>query len=105
MFALDAFAPQLSVWQQIIAFLIHLIPSFILLLILVIAWRWEKIGGIVFISLGLIFTPFIFSTNYKHNHSIWLSISIILMITIPFIIVGILFLLSYSKKKKGLSNQ
>ena len=32
MFALDAFAPNLTIWQQITDFLIHLIPSFILLL-------------------------------------------------------------------------
>jgi hypothetical protein len=30
-FALDAFDPELSIWQQIVGFLIHLIPSFILI--------------------------------------------------------------------------
>ena len=37
-FALDAFQPELTVWQQIQAFAMHLIPSFVLLLILIIAW-------------------------------------------------------------------
>jgi len=30
MFALDAFSPGLTVWQQIGAFLVHLVPTYIL---------------------------------------------------------------------------
>lgn len=103
LFALDAFEPGLTFWQQIGAFLIHLIPSFILLAILVVAWKWENIGGIIFIVIGLALSPFVFNMNYKMNHSIWMSLGIILMITIPFVVVGILFLVSYNKKKKLLS--
>ena len=49
MFALDAFNPEKTIWQQIGDFLIHLIPSFVLIIILIIAWKREFIGGIIFI--------------------------------------------------------
>ena len=102
LFAADAFAPGLTIWQQLGAFLIHLIPSFILLAFLIVAWKWEFIGGIIFMVIGLAFTPVIFIFNYNRNHSIWLSLVIILTITIPFVVVGILFLISHRLKKKSL---
>jgi cell division protein FtsW (lipid II flippase) len=102
MFALDAFTPELTIWQQLGAFFIHLIPSFILLALLIVAWKWEYIGGIIFLVIGLGFSPLIFIHNYNMNHSIWMSLGIIMMITFPFFVVGILFLASYYKKKKNL---
>lgn len=98
LFALDAFEPGLPLGDQIKGFLIHLIPSFVLLAILVLAWKWELAGGILFILIGLVMTPVIFTGNYRVNESIWLSLLIVLTITIPFLIVGILFVLSHHKK-------
>ncbi|MBT8301374.1 MAG: hypothetical protein KJO63_08600 [Maribacter sp.] len=102
MFALDAFNPEKTIWQQLVAFSIHLIPSFILLIFLIIAWKWEYIGGLIFIIIGLGLSPFIFMHNYKMNQSIGMSLGIIMAITIPFAIVGILFILSHFQKKKNL---
>jgi len=101
-FAADAFAPGLTLWQQIGAFFIHLIPSFILLAFLIVAWKWEFIGGIIFMVLGLGLSPFVFMLNYKNNHSIGMSLGIIAAITIPFIIVGILFIISHKMRKRNL---
>jgi cell division protein FtsW (lipid II flippase) len=101
-FALDAFSPELTIWQQIGSFLMHLIPSFILLAFLIVAWKWEYIGGIIFAIIGLILSPFVFVMNYNRNDSIWMSLGIILSITIPFIIVGVLFIVSHFLKKKNL---
>jgi len=99
-FALDAFSPELSLWQQIGAFLMHLIPSFILLTLLILAWKKEFIGGIIFIIIGLGLSPIVFSHNYRMNHSVVMSLGIILAITIPFAVVGVLFIISHFKKKK-----
>jgi hypothetical protein len=98
-FALDAFSPELSFWRQIGAFIAHLIPSFVLLILLILAWKKELIGGVLFTIIGLGLTPFIFTHNYSMNHSIFLSLGIILSITIPFTVVGILFIISHFKKK------
>jgi hypothetical protein len=102
LFAADAFAPGLTIWQQLGGFFIHLIPSFILLAILIVAWKWELIGGIIFMAIGLILSPFVFIKNYNMNHSIGISLGVILMITIPFVVVGILFIVSHSLKKRNL---
>lgn len=105
LFALDAFSPELSIWQQIGGFLIHLIPSFILLALLILAWKREFIGGIIFIIIGLGLSPIVFSHNYRMNHSIFMSLGIILTITIPFAIVGVLFIISHFKRKKSIDNE
>jgi hypothetical protein len=100
LFALDAFEPNLTIWQQIGAFLMHLIPSFVLIALLIVAWKWELIGGIVFTIIGIAMSPLIFVHNYRMNNSIWMSIGIIMTITIPFVLVGILFIISHSYKRK-----
>lgn len=101
MFSLDAFQAGMSVPQQILAWLIHMIPSFVLIIILGIAWKWENIGGIIFLSLGMAFTPFIFWGNYANNHSIWISLVVVLTITVPLILVGALFMISYYTRRKA----
>ena len=100
LFAADAFKPGLTIWQQLGAFIINLIPSFVLLAVLIIAWKWEYIGGIIFIIIGLGLSPVVFMHNYKMNDSIWMSAGIIMIITIPFAIVGVLFIVSGYLKKK-----
>ncbi len=104
MFALDAFEPGLSIWQQIGGFLMHLIPSFILLLALIISWKWEFIGGIIFTIIGLVTSPLVFIHNYRMNQSVSMSLWIILLITAPFIIVGVLFIISHFRKKRSLES-
>ena len=101
MFAADAFAPVLTIWQQLGGFLMQLIPSFILLALLIVAWKWEYIGGIIFAVIGLGLSPFIFMHNYNMNHSVVMSLGIILTITFPFVVVGILFIISHFMKKKN----
>ena len=102
LFAADAFTPGLTIWKQLGGFFIQLIPSFILLAILIIVWKRELIGGIIFIVIGLAMSPFVFRMNYHRTHSVGVSLVIILMITFPFIVVGILFLVSHFLKKRNL---
>ncbi len=105
MFALDSFAPGLSLWEQIGAFMMHLIPSFVLLAFLIVAWKWELVGGIIFTIIGVGLSPFIFLLNHNRNHfSVGASIGVVLVINLPFIIVGILFIISHFLKKKKPKN-
>jgi prolipoprotein diacylglyceryltransferase len=101
MFALDAFAPELTFWQQIGGFLIHLIPSYIMIALLVIAWKWEYVGGFIFTIIGLAFSLLIFFLNYNRNHfSAAQSLFNTLIIAVPFVLVGILFFVSHKLKKQ-----
>lgn len=97
LFAFDAFDPGLPFGKQLLAFAIHLVPSFILLALLLLAWKWERLGGILFIILGLALTPWLYSHNYAMNNNVGMSIGIVLMIAFPFVLVGVLFLLAKSK--------
>lgn len=103
MFALDAFASGLTLWQQLAAFFMHLIPSFVLIAFLIVAWKWEYAGGIIFTLIGLGFSPFIYTLNHTRTHSAGASIGIVMMITFPFVVVGILFIISHFLKKKNLA--
>lgn len=102
LFAADAFAPGLTIWQQLGDFFMHLIPSIILLAILLVAWKWEFIGGILFTIIGLALTPPIFLLNRnRHHFSIEECVVVVLMITFPFVVVGILFIVSHFIKKRN----
>jgi hypothetical protein len=99
LFALDSFSPERTLMQNILAFLTHLIPSFILILILIIAWKWEKTGGILLTIAGLAWTVFVFVINLKRTHSVAAALLIIVMLGLPFVLSGVLFITSsYSKK-------
>jgi prolipoprotein diacylglyceryltransferase len=102
LFALDSFSPDRTVFQNAVAFLIHLIPSFVLLVILIIAWKWEKTGGIILIIAGLVWCIFVFTLNLRRTHSFRASLMIMGMLCLPFVISGILFIISHNRKKKEL---
>ena len=100
MFAFDVFGSGLSLVQQIKDFLIHMIPSFVLLIVLLIAWKKEMLGGIIFCLIGLSITPFVFMMNFRMNQSIWMSLGVISTVTLPFVLVGILFIVGHLKNKR-----
>ena len=54
LFALDVFGEGYSFWETIAALAMHLIPTLVILIVLGIAWRWESIGGFLFVALGLL---------------------------------------------------
>ena len=51
MFALDVFGEE----QWFLALLIHLIPSFILMVVTIVSWKREFLGGILWLILGISF--------------------------------------------------
>lgn len=95
MFSFDVFEEGTPLARQILGFLIHNIPSFVLIALLIIAWRWELIGGILIALIGLLFVPFIYMHNYSMNNSVGMTLGIVATINLPFIIVGGLFILSH----------
>lgn len=103
MFSIDALNSELTIWQQILSLSMNLIPSFVLILLLLLSWKRELIGGIIFMIIGLGFSPIIFIHNFKMNQSIWMSLGVISVITIPFAIVGVLFIVSHYRKKKSIT--
>lgn len=101
LFALDSFSQERTFWQNLGALLMHLVPSFILIGLLIVAWKWEFAGGIVFILLGVVASPFIYYLNFQRSHVAGASITSLLIVTLPFIITGILFIVSHHLKDKA----
>jgi hypothetical protein len=95
LFALDVFSEGVGLGQKIVAFLLHMIPSFVLIIILIIAWKHELVGGILITLIGLAASLFIYSLNYSRSHSFSRGLQTAAMIGAPFVIAGLLFMISY----------
>jgi hypothetical protein len=104
-FALDAFAEGKPLMEQLKDFFMHLLPSFVLIIFLYISWKKSIIGGIIFLITGIALTPWVYDHNFNMNDSVMMSIGIVATITLPFIIVGILFIWSGRLKNKYLKNK
>jgi hypothetical protein len=90
LFALDVFGVGYSFWETLVALLMHLIPTFVILIVLAISWRWEWIGGVLFISLAVLYLV----KSWGQFH--W---STYLVISGPSFLVGILFIINWFYRK------
>ncbi len=91
LFTFDVFDPALRWWEVPIAWLIHMVPTVIVVVALVIAWRRPFVGSVLFFAFGLAF--FLMSGGES-----WI-------ITIPLLIIGGSFLISWrhGRRFNGLS--
>ena len=108
LFALDSFNADQTFWQKVGAFVMHLIPSYIMILLTFVAWKKELIGGILLVLVSLVAGYFIGAYNYDTFHSVRLTIWIVTALTGPFLLAGVLFIVSYmyaKKVKKQVSNR
>ncbi len=85
-FALDVFSEVNGIWQTIGALLLHLVPVYLVVIVLVIAWRREWVGAILFIALGLFF---LVSYLGRMHWSAYLAIPG------PLVLIGVLFLFNW----------
>lgn len=96
LFSFDVFGNNYGFWGTMVAFLMHNIPTFVLIAILIISWKYEIVGGIAFILAGLLY---ILSLAMNPQFE-WYMISWSLIIAGPAFLIGILFLINWHKKKK-----
>lgn len=55
MFALDVFDMQAGFWRTALALFMHLIPSVLLTIAVIVAWRWEWFGALLFIGWAIFY--------------------------------------------------
>ncbi len=93
-FAFDVFEGEAPLIEKVGGFLIHLIPSYLLIAILIISWKKPMVGGFVFILLSIIFT--VFFKTYANIFSF-------LLVSLPAAVIGGLFIFSHvlSSKKSA----
>ena len=91
LFALDVFG-EYSGWETILAFFIHLLPSFVLLGVVIIAWKHDLVGAVVFLAFAVFY---IWMAGLDRPWSWYAGISG------PAALVGILFLMSWFQKRNN----
>lgn len=94
MFSLDVFEPGLSFQQIAFGLFMHNIPALFLLIILIISWKYEFIGGVVFILAGLAYI-LLLAMNPEFE---WYMLPWSAVISGPTFLIGTLFLINWRKK-------
>jgi len=90
LFALDVFQEDVKIGEAIVGLFIHLIPTFVMAIAIVLAWRWEWVGTLVFAGWAILYI----TTARGFPWSVYAVIA-----GIPFVI-GILFLLDWFYHKE-----
>jgi len=90
-FSFDVFDGSAPLWQKLLGFLIHSIPTFLMLGLTAYAWKRPRTGGIVFIVLS-----FLFSLRFRW----WNNPMALVILGLPLIVIGVLFILSQEDRKK-----
>lgn len=85
LFAFDVFEGPFKV-MMIVGFLIHLLPSFVLLALTIVAWRFPVAGSIAFIGFALLY---ILLAGFDKPWS-WYA-----LVSGPAIIIGILYFIDW----------
>lgn len=92
-FALDVFS-EFVYPEVILALAMHLIPTATIVILLAVAWRWEMVGGFLFLILGV---GMVFFFNQEELIGY-------LIVQGPVFLLGILFLISEILKRKHFKN-
>ena len=99
-FSLDVFDMKLGFWGTVFGLFMHNIPVFILLVVLLISWKHEIVGGIVFILAGTLYFV-IMLVNMLRESFEWYMLSYSLIIAGPAFLIGILFIINWLKKRNA----
>jgi len=91
LFALDVFGVGYSFWETGLALLIHLVPVYILLIGLAIAWRWEWVGALIFMGFAVWYVAMAWG---QFQLSVY-----VMMAGVPFV-VGILWLIDWLYRRE-----
>jgi hypothetical protein len=97
MLSADIFGNNYTFWEVLLGLFMHNLPTLSLLIVLIISWKHELVGGIAFILFGFLYTVIILLIR-GFQQPAFISILIIAGISL---IIGILFIISWIKKKKG----
>lgn len=93
--SLDIFEGNYGFWGTILGLFMHNIPALVLLIVLLISWKYELVGGIVFILAGLLYIIILMRNPFE-----WYMLSWAIQIAGIAFFIGILFLIGWFKKKK-----
>ncbi len=90
-FALDAFQEGRGLWSNVLALLMHLLPTALIALILILAWSHGLFGAIAFFCLGMLYVLWAWG---RFDWSAYAFISG------PLFVVGVLFLAGWIRERR-----
>ena len=96
MFSLDVFDSASGFGDILIGLFMHNIPVLILLVVLLISWRYEWVGGIAFILAGIAYITLLLMKSQLE----WYMLSWAVTISGPAFVIGILWFLNWKKKRR-----
>ncbi|MFI5166004.1 MAG: hypothetical protein ACHQQS_05235 [Thermoanaerobaculales bacterium] len=96
-FAADVFSEARGFWQTAFALLMHLIPTFVIVAVLVASWRREWLGGVLFIALGVLYVAWAWNKPFARWY-------VLLVMAGPPVLTGALFLLNWRYRKELRTN-
>ncbi len=96
LFSLDVFDQHAGVWRTLLALVVHLIPVFVLIVVLLLAWRWEWIGFLLFSAAGCAYLLWVAGLPQPP-----LPMKLVWAATIagPAFLVGALFLVGWAHRR------
>ena len=94
--SLDVFTEGAGLREIIVGLLMHNIPVFILLTVLLISWKYEIVGGVVFILAGLLY---IFIT-VRNVDNLGMALAWSVQISGMAFVIGGFFIANWIKKKR-----
>jgi uncharacterized membrane protein YesL len=78
----------------------HNIPALILLVILLISWKYEIVGGVVFVLGGILYAGMMIMNALRHPLEAY-TLSNSLIIAGPMLVIGILFFFNWFQKTRS----
>jgi hypothetical protein len=86
LFALDVFSEGKGFWEITLALLMHLIPTAIIIGVLVLSWRREWIGAILYVAMAILYIVWAWGR---------FPLSTYLIIAGPLVLTGALFMVNW----------
>ena len=91
LFSLDIFSSKKGVFSLLLSLLVHLLPVFFLVLVIVVAWKHELLGSLFFFVLGLFYFSVAFQRGFHAGA---------LFIPVAMLCIGLLFFLGFLVKSR-----
>ena len=92
-FALDVFAETKGFLETLTALVLHLVPTFFVVVLLVFVWRRELIGVIAFAGLAVAYVVVMWGRGFP-----WVTY---VMISGALLLISVLFLLSWRQRLRA----
>lgn len=99
LFSLDVFDGTSNVGQMLVGFLMHNIPTFVLLVVTVLAWKRDIVGAVGFIGAGLLYIALLINNALTYGfHGYYIGWA--LTLSGPAFLIGTLYLVGWYKKRQ-----